>query len=127
LAETPHRDSGVDLPRVGWLQHEQYEIILVAHYYRERNHQGLGNELIDGAGVQPQNGVRRRQRLVASSVITIEPRCSDGPSCQTELLDITLSALRADARSRAAIADNWVENATGLDGTEQPDAGLILV
>jgi putative transposase len=47
----------------------------VVHYHRERNHQGLGNELIDGVGVQPQNGrVRRRQRLVASSVITIEPR-----------------------------------------------------
>jgi hypothetical protein len=22
------------------------------HYHRERNHQGLGNELIDGVGVQ---------------------------------------------------------------------------
>jgi Integrase core domain len=46
----------------------------VVHYHRERNHQGLGNELIDGVGVQPQNGrVRRRQRLGASSVIIIEP------------------------------------------------------
>ena len=36
----------------------------VVHYHRERNHQGLGNELIDGLEVQPQNGrVRRRQRV----------------------------------------------------------------
>ncbi len=34
------------------------------HYHRERNHQGLGNELIDDAGGQPCSGsVRRRQRL----------------------------------------------------------------
>ena len=36
----------------------------VVHYHRERNHQGLGNELIDGMEVQPQTGrVRRRQRV----------------------------------------------------------------
>jgi putative transposase len=36
----------------------------VVHYHRERNHQGLGNELIDGNGVQPRRGrVRRRQRI----------------------------------------------------------------
>jgi hypothetical protein len=36
----------------------------VVHCHRERNHQGLGNELIDGINVQPQNGcVRRRQRV----------------------------------------------------------------
>jgi transposase InsO family protein len=36
----------------------------VVHYYRERNHQGLGNELIDGvAGHHPGGGVRRRQRV----------------------------------------------------------------
>jgi putative transposase len=36
----------------------------VVHYHRERNHQGLGNEVIDGLEVQPQNGrVRRRQRV----------------------------------------------------------------
>ena len=36
----------------------------VVHYHRERNHQGLGNQLIDGMEVQPQNGrVRRRQRV----------------------------------------------------------------
>ena len=35
-----------------------------AHYHRERNHQGLSNELIDGLGDQPYSGsVRRRQRL----------------------------------------------------------------
>jgi putative transposase len=36
----------------------------VEHYHRERNHQGVGNELIDG--VPPVDGVtriRRRQRL----------------------------------------------------------------
>ena len=36
----------------------------VVHYHRERNHQGPGNELIDGLEVQPQTGrVRRRQRV----------------------------------------------------------------
>jgi putative transposase len=36
----------------------------VVHHHRERNHQGLGNELIDGMEVQPQNGrVQRRQRV----------------------------------------------------------------
>jgi hypothetical protein len=30
----------------------------------ERNHQGLGNELVDGIGVQPHSGrVLRRQRI----------------------------------------------------------------
>jgi hypothetical protein len=33
-------------------------------YHRERNHQGLGNQLIDGLEVHPQNGrVRRCQRV----------------------------------------------------------------
>jgi len=36
----------------------------VAHYHGERNHQGLGNELIEGAPTQRRIGrVRRRQRL----------------------------------------------------------------
>ena len=36
----------------------------LVHYHRERNHQGIGNELIDGIGVQPHSGrVRRRQRV----------------------------------------------------------------
>jgi putative transposase len=36
----------------------------VVHYHRERNHQGLGNELIDGGGCQyPLGPVRRRQRV----------------------------------------------------------------
>ena len=36
----------------------------VAHYHGERNHQGLGNELIDPLQQQPKNGlVRRKQRL----------------------------------------------------------------
>jgi transposase InsO family protein len=36
----------------------------LVHYHRERNHQGLGNELIDGDGGQHHGGrVRRRQRL----------------------------------------------------------------
>ena len=35
-----------------------------AHYHRERNHQGLGNELIDGVGDRQYSGsVRRSQRL----------------------------------------------------------------
>ena len=36
----------------------------MVHYHCERNHQGLGNELINGIEVQPQNGrVRRRERV----------------------------------------------------------------
>ena len=36
----------------------------VTHYHRERNHQGLGNELIDGLAAQRLIGtVRRRQRV----------------------------------------------------------------
>jgi hypothetical protein len=36
----------------------------LVHYHRERNHQGLGNELIDGGGGQHHGGrVRRRQRI----------------------------------------------------------------
>jgi hypothetical protein len=36
----------------------------VAHYHGERNHQGLGNDLIDHLQQQPACGlVRRRQRL----------------------------------------------------------------
>jgi hypothetical protein len=36
----------------------------VVHYHRERNHQGLGNELIDGVGCEYRRGpVRRRQRV----------------------------------------------------------------
>jgi transposase InsO family protein len=36
----------------------------LVHYHRERNHQGLGNELIDGVGGQHHNGrVQRRQRI----------------------------------------------------------------
>jgi transposase InsO family protein len=36
----------------------------VVHYHRERNHQGLGNELIDGGGDQVRGRrVRRRERI----------------------------------------------------------------
>jgi putative transposase len=36
----------------------------VAHYHRERNHQGLSNELIEGSPTHGRIGrVRRRQRL----------------------------------------------------------------
>ena len=35
----------------------------VAHYHRERNHQRLGNPLIDGAPVRRQGRIRRRARL----------------------------------------------------------------
>jgi hypothetical protein len=47
----------------------------VVHYHRERNHRGLGNQVIDGVEVQPQTGrVQRASGWVASSVITIGPR-----------------------------------------------------
>jgi hypothetical protein len=36
----------------------------VTHYHRERNHQGLENELIDGVRErQDGGGIHRRQRL----------------------------------------------------------------
>jgi hypothetical protein len=36
----------------------------VEHYHRERNHQGLENELIDGApSLERRHRIRRRQRL----------------------------------------------------------------
>jgi hypothetical protein len=36
----------------------------VAHYHGERNHQGLGNELIELASLQRTDGpVRRRERI----------------------------------------------------------------
>jgi putative transposase len=37
----------------------------VAHYHRERNHQGLANELIECISTGPENlgRIRRRQRL----------------------------------------------------------------
>ena len=35
----------------------------IEHYHRERNHQGLGNELIDRAPPSRVGGIRRRQRL----------------------------------------------------------------
>jgi putative transposase len=35
----------------------------VVHYHSERNHQGLGNELIDGKDQHPSGWVRRRQRI----------------------------------------------------------------
>jgi putative transposase len=35
----------------------------VAHYHHERNHQGLGNALIDGAPPRTVGAIRRRRRL----------------------------------------------------------------
>jgi transposase InsO family protein len=35
----------------------------ITHYHRERNHQGLGNRLIDGAPVRREGRIRRRPRL----------------------------------------------------------------
>ena len=35
----------------------------VAHYHRERNHQGLGNRLIESAGRVQAGRIRRRARL----------------------------------------------------------------
>ena len=36
----------------------------IEHYHRERNHQGLGNELIDGVPRPGRTGgIRRRQRV----------------------------------------------------------------
>jgi hypothetical protein len=35
----------------------------VAHYHRERNHQGLGNELIEGSLIRSGGVIRRRSRF----------------------------------------------------------------
>ena len=44
------------------LRHALHEFI--AHYHDERNHQGIGNELITGPAVRPAGGrIRRRPRL----------------------------------------------------------------
>ena len=49
---------------LGERHHRRAVAEFVAHYHRERNHQGLGNELIEG---EPANGrvgrMRRHQRL----------------------------------------------------------------
>jgi hypothetical protein len=38
-------------------------VIKMVNYRHERNHQGIGNNLIDGIGIQNRGGrVRRRQR-----------------------------------------------------------------
>jgi len=47
----------------------------VEHYHGERNHQGLGNELIDGApSIGGVDRIRCRQRLGGSSIITVARR-----------------------------------------------------
>ena len=63
----------------------------VVHYHRERNHQGLGNELIDNAGYRQGRGSRspsstrgrRSQLLLSRSVALTATRCP------AELSDIT--------------------------------------
>ena len=63
----------------------------MAHYHRERNHQGLGNELIDSVGDQ-QSGGRSAgvSALVAFSTTTIVRRSAIGAQIPSaELLDIT--------------------------------------
>jgi len=43
---------------------QYYECCVVELYHRERNHQGLGNELIEGAPTVNYGGrIRRRLRL----------------------------------------------------------------
>ena len=47
----------------------------VEHYHRERNHQGLENELIEGApAVEPVGRIRRRQRLGGLLNYYVAPR-----------------------------------------------------
>ena len=65
----------------------------VVHYHRERNHQGLGNELIDGMEVSLRTAAcGAASGWVVSSVITIEPRSPTAQGARAELLDITASA-----------------------------------
>jgi putative transposase len=49
----------------GWVNRPQEEVIgeYVKHYHLERNHQGLGNELIEPPGETGHGRVACRQRL----------------------------------------------------------------
>jgi hypothetical protein len=61
LSRGPQHLSQEDKP--GGISRHRAPMIVV-HDHRERNHQGLGNELVDGIGIQPRSGrVRRRQRI----------------------------------------------------------------
>jgi len=49
---------------LGERDHRRTVAEVVAHYHHERNHQGLSNELIERAPMEPRVGrVRRRSRL----------------------------------------------------------------
>ena len=48
---------------LGERHHRRAIVEFVAHYHRERNHQGLDNELIDGQPARHVGRVRRHQRL----------------------------------------------------------------
>ena len=64
----------------------------VAHYHRERNHQGLGNELIEDAGGKPRTGrFGDVNALAAFSITTTERRHSRTPPKirSTGISDIT--------------------------------------
>jgi hypothetical protein len=66
LGVAPSRDRAViDLPTAFSERHLHRTITeYVEHYHRERNHQGLENELIEGApAVDPVGCIRRRRRL----------------------------------------------------------------
>ena len=50
----------------------------ITHYHRERNHQALANELIDGPAVERRSGaVRRRRRVGRSSQLLLPVRRVD--------------------------------------------------
>jgi hypothetical protein len=82
----------------------------VAHYYRERNHQGLGNELIDGVGVPHSAGrVLRRQRVGGIQLLL---------SCGIAFDDGTKCG-QPNCRSTASVRSSRVPSARGESDAER--------
>jgi transposase InsO family protein len=68
----------------------------LTHYHRERNHQGLGNALIDGDGSpHPVGTIRRRHRLGGLLSYDYRAASSQPPRCDwADLSDITVLRCR---------------------------------
>ena len=76
----------------------------VEHYHRERNHQGLENELIESASAveAPIGRIRRRQRAAAFSITTVAHvrRRADLFDGSAQQRDITRGSFLAVTRRR---------------------------
>jgi putative transposase len=53
------------LSNIGWSENRRAGHHYMAHYHGERNHQGLGNRLLQSASTFTDNGdpIRQRERL----------------------------------------------------------------